>query len=201
MVSFTLNNRQVSLDADPSTPLLWAIRDHVGLTGTKYGCGAGLCGACTIHVDGIAQRSCQVDVGSVAGKTVVTGYPVRRQFVEATRAGGIERFALDVKRQVSPRGPMGVGLWLSAAAAKALRAEGNTRAFGDWLRGVGLVPAFARRSAARTPGAWIAVDSPDCRRTVTLYWGADSHLSAAARLMRTTITSWDWITGEPQEKR
>jgi DNA-binding transcriptional LysR family regulator len=67
--------------------------------------------------------------------------------------------------------------------------------------GVGLVPAFARRSAARTPGAWIAVDSPDCRRTVTLYWGADSHLSAAARLMRTTITSWDWITGEPQEKR
>ena len=45
MVSFTLNNRQVSVDADPSTPLLWAIRDHVGLTGTKYGCGAGLCGA------------------------------------------------------------------------------------------------------------------------------------------------------------
>src|SRR5207244_6183732 len=57
MVSFTLNNRQVSVDADPSTPLLWAIRDHVGLTGTKYGCGAGLCGACTIHVDGTAQRS------------------------------------------------------------------------------------------------------------------------------------------------
>jgi isoquinoline 1-oxidoreductase alpha subunit len=72
MVSFTLNNRQVSVDADPSTPLLWAIRDHVGLTGTKYGCGAGLCGACTIHLDGTAQRSCQIDVGSVAGKTVVT---------------------------------------------------------------------------------------------------------------------------------
>ena len=72
MVSFTLNNRQVSVDADPTTPLLWAIRDHVGLTGTKYGCGAGLCGACTIHVDGTAQRSCQLDVGSVAGKTVVT---------------------------------------------------------------------------------------------------------------------------------
>jgi isoquinoline 1-oxidoreductase subunit alpha len=53
MVSFTLNNRQVSVDADPSTPLLWAIRDHVGLTGTKYGCGAGLCGACTV------QRNCR----------------------------------------------------------------------------------------------------------------------------------------------
>ena len=72
MASFTLNNQRVSVDADPKTPLLWAIRDHVGLTGTKYGCGAGLCGACTVHINGIAQRSCQVVVGSVAGKTVVT---------------------------------------------------------------------------------------------------------------------------------
>ncbi|MFB4262429.1 LysR family transcriptional regulator [Nonomuraea sp. GTA35] len=64
--------------------------------------------------------------------------------------------------------------------------------------GIGLVPAFARRVATRTPGAWIAVDEPDCRRTVTLYWGADSHLSAAARLMRATITGWDWNAGEPQ---
>jgi isoquinoline 1-oxidoreductase alpha subunit len=53
MVSFTLNNRQVSVDADPTTPLLWTIRDHVGLTGTKYGCGAGLCGACS------CQRYCR----------------------------------------------------------------------------------------------------------------------------------------------
>ncbi|MGP4098399.1 LysR substrate-binding domain-containing protein [Nonomuraea sp. KM90] len=67
--------------------------------------------------------------------------------------------------------------------------------------GIGLVPGFARRSATRTPGTWIAVDSPDCRRTVTLCWGADSHLSAAARLMRTTITGWDWTTGEPRERR
>ena len=72
MVSFTLNNRQVSVDADPRTPLLWAIRDHVGLTGTKYGCGAGLCGACTVHINGAAQRACQTDLSSVAGKTVVT---------------------------------------------------------------------------------------------------------------------------------
>ena len=72
MVSFTLNNRAVAVDADPRTPLLWAIRDHVGLTGTKYGCGAGLCGACTVHIDGVAQRSCQMDLGSVAGKKIVT---------------------------------------------------------------------------------------------------------------------------------
>nr|SBO97616.1 Transcriptional regulator, LysR family [Nonomuraea gerenzanensis] len=63
--------------------------------------------------------------------------------------------------------------------------------------GIGLVPAFARRAAVRTAGVWVAVDSPDCRRTVTLYWGADSHLSTAARLMRGTITGWDWGTGEP----
>ncbi|MEU5725933.1 LysR substrate-binding domain-containing protein [Micromonospora sp. NPDC047738] len=70
--------------------------------------------------------------------------------------------------------------------------------------GIGLVPAFARRTAPHAPHApvaWITVDSADCRRTVTLYWGTDSHLSAAARLMRTTITRWDWTTGAPQGER
>ncbi|MEV8441863.1 LysR substrate-binding domain-containing protein [Actinosynnema sp. NPDC051121] len=67
--------------------------------------------------------------------------------------------------------------------------------------GIGLAPAFARRSFTQAPVAWIPVDSPDCRRTVTLYWGTDNHLSAAARLMRTTITDWDWTTGESQAKR
>ncbi|KAB2379457.1 LysR substrate-binding domain-containing protein [Actinomadura montaniterrae] len=65
--------------------------------------------------------------------------------------------------------------------------------------GVGLVPGLARRSASMAPVAWIAVDSPDCRRTLSLYWGAGSRLSAAARLMRTTIAGWDWIAGEPRE--
>ena len=72
MVSFTLNDKSVSVNADPKTPLLWAIRDHIGLTGTKYGCGAGLCGACTVHVDGVAVRSCSIDVGSLEGKKIVT---------------------------------------------------------------------------------------------------------------------------------
>jgi len=64
--------KRVSVDAESTTPLLWVIRDHVGLTGTKYGCGAGLCGACTVHVDGTAVRSCSVDLKSVEGKKVVT---------------------------------------------------------------------------------------------------------------------------------
>ncbi|MFF1478134.1 LysR family transcriptional regulator [Streptomyces sp. NPDC058301] len=65
--------------------------------------------------------------------------------------------------------------------------------------GIGLIPAIARQAASHAPVAWIAVDSPDCRRTLTLHWRADSHLSSAARLMRTTITDWNWVTGEPHE--
>ena len=67
MVSFTLNDKRVSVDAKPDTPLLWIIRDHIGLTGTKYGCGAGMCGACTVHVDGKAVRSCQTQLSDAAG--------------------------------------------------------------------------------------------------------------------------------------
>ena len=73
-MAFTIkvNGSAHSVDVDGDTPLLWVLRDVLGMTGTKFGCGVALCGACTVHVDGIAQRSCQVVVGSVAGKTVVT---------------------------------------------------------------------------------------------------------------------------------
>jgi len=72
MASFTLNDKPVSVEADPKTPLLWVIRDHIGLTGTKYGCGAALCGACTVHVNGRAQRSCVTPISSVENAKVVT---------------------------------------------------------------------------------------------------------------------------------
>jgi len=72
MTSFSVNGKSVSVDADPKTPLLWVIRDIVGLSGTKYGCGAGFCGACTVHIDGRAQRSCQVQVSSAEGAQIVT---------------------------------------------------------------------------------------------------------------------------------
>ena len=71
-VSFTLNGKSVSAQAEPDTPLLWVIRDEVGLTGTKFGCGAGLCGACTVHLDGTPVRSCQTPVSAAAGKKVAT---------------------------------------------------------------------------------------------------------------------------------
>jgi isoquinoline 1-oxidoreductase alpha subunit len=72
MIEFEINGRSVSVDADPDTPLLWAIRDEVGLTGTKFGCGIGMCGACTIHVGGRATRSCITPLSSVAGTKVTT---------------------------------------------------------------------------------------------------------------------------------
>ena len=71
-VKFTLNGREVAHAGDPDMPLLWYLRDHARLTGTKYGCGIGLCGACTVHVDDVAVRSCSATVGSMAGKRVTT---------------------------------------------------------------------------------------------------------------------------------
>lgn len=72
MIRFNLNGRDVALDVDGQTPLLWALRDTAGLTGTKYGCGQAACGACTVHVDGEAARSCTLPVAEVAGKRVLT---------------------------------------------------------------------------------------------------------------------------------
>ena len=72
MVSLNLNGRTVQVDAAPDTPLLWVLRDHLGMTGTKFGCGASLCGACTVHVDGVATRSCVTPLSAVAGKKVTS---------------------------------------------------------------------------------------------------------------------------------
>ena len=72
MVAFMINGKSTNVDAPNDTPLLWVIREHLKLTGTKFGCGAGLCGACTVHVEGQAIRSCQTELSQVAGKAVNT---------------------------------------------------------------------------------------------------------------------------------
>jgi isoquinoline 1-oxidoreductase alpha subunit len=72
MAAFTLNGQAHTLDADPDMPLLWAIREIIGLTGTKFGCGMAQCGACTVHVDGAPARSCQTAVSDVEGRSITT---------------------------------------------------------------------------------------------------------------------------------
>ncbi len=71
-LTLEINNRQQIVDADPEMPLLWVLRDLLNLTGTKYGCGIGLCGACTVHIDGSAVRACQTPVSTVEGKQITT---------------------------------------------------------------------------------------------------------------------------------
>ena len=71
-IAFSVNGKPVSVEAEPDTPLLWALRDDLGLTGTKFGCGVAACGACSVHVDGNLTRSCSLPVGEVAGKSVTT---------------------------------------------------------------------------------------------------------------------------------
>jgi isoquinoline 1-oxidoreductase alpha subunit len=81
MARFTINGRAVDVDVDPDTPLLWVIRENVGLTGTKYGCGIAQCGACTIHLDGVAARSCSLPVSAAEGKQITT--------IEGLAQGGV----------------------------------------------------------------------------------------------------------------
>ena len=90
MISLTINNKPYQLDIDPNTPLLWVLRDHLDLVGTKYGCGVAQCGACTIHLNGEAVRSCVTRLSAAAGKNVVTieglsesgDHPVQQAWLE-----------------------------------------------------------------------------------------------------------------------
>ena len=89
-ITLNINGRAVSLDVPPEMPLLWALRDHLDLKGTKFGCGAAQCGACTVHVDGVPDRSCQLPVGQAVGKRITTieglsadgTHPVQRAWEE-----------------------------------------------------------------------------------------------------------------------
>jgi isoquinoline 1-oxidoreductase alpha subunit len=85
-VTINVNGTDHAIDAEPDMPLLWAIRDHVRLTGTKFGCGMALCGACTVHVDGAPVRSCTTPLSAVAGKQVTTIEGVRSKAARALQA-------------------------------------------------------------------------------------------------------------------
>ena len=88
MVSLSVNGKTYQVDVEPDVPLLWVIRDYLKLTGTKFGCGVGICGTCTIHVDGKADRSCQLTAGDVQGKSITTieglpkNHPLKQAWIE-----------------------------------------------------------------------------------------------------------------------
>lgn len=94
MATFTINGAPRSFDGDPDMPLLWYLRDELGLTGTKFGCGGGFCGSCTVHVDGKAMRSCQIPMSGIGGRRIVTieglspdqSHPVQRAWTAANVA-------------------------------------------------------------------------------------------------------------------
>ena len=117
MIRFTLNGNNYEFSGDDDTPLLWVLRDGAGLTGTKYGCGAGQCGACTVHIDGEARRACIFPVRAAQGSTVTTieglsrdaSHPVQRAWREANvpqcgycQSGQIMAIAAMLKRLPSP---------------------------------------------------------------------------------------------------
>jgi isoquinoline 1-oxidoreductase alpha subunit len=108
-ISFNLNGKPVTVDVEPDMPLLWVLRDELGLTGTKYGCGIALCGACTVHLDGQALRSCVMPVSAVAGKQVTT--------IEALSKDGDHRVQKAwVQLQVPQCGYCQSGMIMAAAA-------------------------------------------------------------------------------------
>ena len=117
MVTLNVNGKRYDLDVDPEMPLLWAIRDAAGLTGTKYGCGIAMCGACTVHVDGKAVRSCSMPVSAAAGKRVTT-----IENVAATRAGKAVQSAWE-KLDVVQCGYCQSGQIMSAAALLAEKSK------------------------------------------------------------------------------
>jgi isoquinoline 1-oxidoreductase alpha subunit len=108
-IQFNLNGKQQTVEANPSMPLLWVLRDLLGLTGTKFGCGMALCGACTVHVNGIAVRSCTMQAANVAGKNVVT---IEGLSVDAS--GAIQRAWIEL--DVPQCGYCQSGQMMSAAA-------------------------------------------------------------------------------------
>jgi isoquinoline 1-oxidoreductase alpha subunit len=90
MITLNINNKNYEVDASPEMPLLWAIRDMVGLTGTKFGCGIAQCGACTVHVDGRPVRSCSFPVSAAAGKKITTIEGLNERIAEAVQKAWVE---------------------------------------------------------------------------------------------------------------
>ena len=127
-ISFNLNGSAVSVQSEPDTPLLWVIRDEIGLTGTKFGCGKAQCGSCTVHVNGSAVRACQTPVSSVSGKKVAT--------VESLSADNSHPLQKAwIKHQVPQCGYCQSGQIMQAAAFLALNPNPTEKEIVDAMNG------------------------------------------------------------------
>lgn len=112
MLQLNVNGRMHTVDVEPEMPLLWVLREHLNLPGTKYGCGISVCGACTVHVDGVATRSCTLPAASAVGKKIVT--------IEGLSAGGLHRIQKAwIEHEVPQCGYCQTGMIMSAAALLA----------------------------------------------------------------------------------
>jgi isoquinoline 1-oxidoreductase subunit alpha len=128
MPALLLNGKTVNVDAPPDTPLLWVLRDHLGMTGTKFGCGAALCGACTVHVDGVPTRSCVTPLSAVAGKKVTSIEGVSGKVAGAVQA------AWD-KHQVPQCGYCQSGQVMAATALLAKTPKPTDAQIGEAMKG------------------------------------------------------------------
>src|SRR5512139_1179045 len=149
MISLEVNGKKYRVDVGPDVPLLWVIREHLKLTGTKYGCGMGMCGSCTVHVDGKSERSCQIPVGDVQGKKIITieglpkDHPVKKAWV---------------KEQVPQCGYCQPGQMMEAAALLARKPNPSDQEISQVMEGnlcrCGTYPRVRRaiRAAAREGG-------------------------------------------------
>lgn len=130
MIELNINGKSTRVDADPSTPLLWALRDSLGLTGTKFGCGVAVCGACTVHVDGQPKRACITPISSVAGARITT--------IEAIETDRVGRAVQDawVRNDVVQCGYCQSGQVMAATALLRERKNPSDREIDEAMSGI-----------------------------------------------------------------
>jgi len=130
MIELNINGKPTRVDADPSTPLLWALRDNLGLTGTKFGCGVAACGACTVHVDGQPRRACITPISSVAGARITT--------IEAIETDRVGRAVQDawVRNDVVQCGYCQSGQVMAATALLRERKNPSDREIDEAMSGI-----------------------------------------------------------------
>ena len=153
-LQFTLNGKPQSVEAEPQMPLLWVLRDHLNLLGTKYGCGISQCGACTVHIDGEPQRSCIVTAAQAAGKKIVT--------IEGLGKPGLHKIQKAwIEHEVPQCGYCQTGMIMSAAALLAKKPKPTDADIDDAMTNLCRCGTYARvRKAIHAAAAPTAIVTP-----------------------------------------